>query len=113
MKFLNLLLVFFAIGMITSCGSDGDCTTSDWIGTYKLDVDSQDCSSENISLNDIVVIEAGTLTDEIDFDGIEVSVNGCSIEATDPFFGSTITAELDGNQITVSGLGCTGTYIRQ
>ncbi|NNE27874.1 MAG: hypothetical protein HKN09_13595 [Saprospiraceae bacterium] len=113
MKFLNLLLVVFLVGFITSCSSDGDCTASDWIGTYDLDPASEDCSDPNVSLSDFIVISAGATEGSIDFDGIEVEVNGCSLTYTDPFFGISGDADLDGDQITTSVLGCTGTFIRR
>ena len=109
-------IILFALGLficLTSCSSDDECTAENWIGTYILDPGSEDCSSESVSLNEQIVITAGSDNNTVVFEGISADANTCNIEATDPFFGLTITAELDGDQITVSGFGCTGTYTRQ
>ena len=113
MKFLNLLLVIFALGMFSSCGDDGDCIASDWIGTYDLDPSTEDCASPDLSISPTITITAGASANTVSFDGLEAEVSGCSISYADPIFGISGDAELDGDRITVSVLGCTGTFIRQ
>lgn len=114
MKSLKALLLLGVLFSFASCGSDdGDCVAADWIGTYVLDADTQNCASEDVELSDTITITAGTDENSINFDGINAEVTGCNIEATDPFFGLTIEADLDGDEISVSGFGCTGTFIRQ
>lgn len=113
MKSFKTLLLLGSIFFFVSCGSDGDCTVEDWVGTYTLVPGTDDCSNPDLSLNPTVTISAGADANTINFDGIEAEIDGCSVEYTDTFFGISGSADLDGDDITVSVLGCTGTFTRQ
>ena len=113
MKSFKTLLLLGGIFFFVSCGSDGDCTVEDWVGTYTLVPGTEDCPDENIELNSSITISAGSEANTINFDGIEAEISGCSLEYSEPFFGISGSADLDGDDITVSVLGCTGTFTRQ
>lgn len=110
---LKFFLLLISVTVIMSCGSDDDCIVADWIGVYDLDPNSEDCSDPDLSLNSSITISTGTSTNTIDFDGVEVEVNGCNLTFTDPFFGISGEAQLEGNEITTSVLGCSGKFIRR
>lgn len=113
MKQFRLLLIFCLFFTFLSCGSDDSCMTADWIGTYVLDTDTENCPGENVSLVETIEITEGTTANTVNFDGIEADVDGCSLSYTDPFFGLSGSADLDGDKISASAFGCSGTFIRQ
>lgn len=108
MKLLNSLVVVFCLAFCMSCSSDDDsgCSQQDWVGTYTLDASTAMCSDPNVELSNSVIINSGTSSNSIDFDGLEIDIDGCT--ANEPTFQTTIT--LEGTVIRVEGFGCTGTY---
>lgn len=106
----NIFLASLLLLIFTACSDDeGSCSQQDWIGTWVLDSNSATCSDPNVSLIEQATISVGSSSSTIDFDGTELSFDGCS--ASQELFG--LNMELDGDMINVDGLGCTGVYIRQ
>jgi len=103
---IKLFLFAFAIISFASCKDDG-CSQSDWIGTYSID--SEDCADPNVTLDQTIVIAAGSTDETINIAGGDVSFTECS--ASDSTF-FPISWTLDGNTLTVVGAGCTGVYTR-
>jgi len=109
---VNFILVFCLICILGyGCSSEPECIESDWIGTYNLDVNSEVCSSSNISLTDQIEILRGSISGTIEVDGMNVEIDGCETVSTNNIFG--FTAILNGDNISFTALGCTGTFIRQ
>lgn len=102
MKIKLALLALCTLAFI-ACNNDDECSQSDWIGTYNKT--SEDCP-ENVSLDDVLVIEAGGNANEIILAGDTVMINDCATQNA-PF---GIEISLSGNILSVEGLGCTGEY---
>jgi len=108
MKKLGILF-FFSAFIFASCGTDEDnaCTKDDWIGTYTLDASSENCADPTtVSLNETVVVAEGTSSGTLNYEGLNVEFDGCTINQSTFQFSAT----LNGTVMTISGFGCTGTY---
>jgi hypothetical protein len=104
-----LVLFLFTAFLLTSCETDenGNCTTSDWIGTYTLDASTENCpDSGTISLSEIIVVSEGSSSGTLNFEGLEAEIDGCSVNESTFIFSAT----LNGNSMSLTGFGCSGTY---
>ncbi|MBT8232641.1 MAG: hypothetical protein HKO66_09670 [Saprospiraceae bacterium] len=109
MKHLGLILSLSLCICLTSCETDtGSCLQSDWIGVYNLDTSTEQCSGTNTSLNEQIVFTAGSNSNTVLFDGLEITLDGCALD-----LGLIGTATLEGSVLSLNGLGCSGTYNKQ
>jgi len=128
-RITNLFLFAFMVILLSSCGSDDDCTTEDYAGTWQLN--SEDCTSEDASASQtltITAIDANTIS--VDDGGttgaFNVTVVGCSFEESINFesiFGpiqADYKGDLNGNTLeldvatTIIGLtiDCKASYTK-
>lgn len=106
MKFL-----FFAVvlTLATGCSNDDDCTQADWLGTYTLKSNTDECEDEDIEIDPEFTVTAGTASNQIRVDGVDYNFTNCKvIEST-----FNIEIELDGDEIKFEAFGCKGEFKRK
>ena len=103
---LGLLLIISFL--LTSCGSD-DCLPADFIATWTLQSDPQ-CSTDSnttVTVDNSLVITAGSTSTTVMNSGIDLEVDGCTASLAGAF-----ELELNGDNLTANISGCSFDYSR-
>ena len=108
MKNVILGLLLIVSFLLTSCGS-GDCVPGDFIATWTLQSDAQCSTNANttVTVDNSLVITAGSTTTTVMNSGIDLEVDGCTASLSGAF-----ELQLDGDILTANISGCSFEYSR-